>query len=456
MTLLCVHGHFYQPPREDPISGVIPDEPGAEPFRNWNEKINAECYKPNAELENFRKISFNIGPTLFQWLETNDQETYQKILEQEREVFRIQGVSNALAQPYNHVILPLASSYDKSIQIHWGKIDYIHHFCHTPEGIWLPETAVDTETLEICADEGIKFTILAPWQMEGRSQGETYFSVKLSEERNPFTVFFYDQLISTSVSFNPQETVNGDIFLEKLKIEDGNPRIIASDGELYGHHQPFREKFLAYILGDGAEKRQVEIVFPSLLIKNSNKLKIVKIRDNTSWSCFHGVERWKNECTCTPGANWKKPLRVAINQLGDELNKVYINFSDNKRIDYLRLTKDYIHVILKEEDVQDLLNRFNLDGLSTKGKGSLELLLKAQLERQKMFSSCGWFFDEFHRIEPLNNIAYCAKAVWLTQKASGVDLTEQALDLLSVVKSNKTGLRGDTVFSQTMLRLNQK
>ena len=284
----------------------------------------------------------------------------------------------------------------------------------------------------------------------------TYFSVKLSEERNPFTVFFYDQLISTSVSFNPQETVNGDIFLEKLKIEDGNPRIIASDGELYGHHQPFREKFLAYILGDGAEKRQVEIVFPSLLIKNSNKLKIVKIRDNTSWSCFHGVERWKNECTCTPGANWKKPLRVAINQLGDELNKVYINFSDNKRIDYLRLTKDYIHVILKEEDVQDLLNRFNLDGLSTKGKGSLELLLKAQLERQKMFSSCGWFFDEFHRIEPLNNIAYCAKAVWLTQKASGVDLTEQALDLLSVVKSNKTGLRGDTVFSQTMLRLNQK
>ena len=173
MTLLCVHGHFYQPPREDPISGVIPDEPGAEPFRNWNEKINAECYKPNAELENFRKISFNIGPTLFQWLETNDQETYQKILEQEREVFRIQGVSNALAQPYNHVILPLASSYDKSIQIHWGKIDYIHHFCHTPEGIWLPETAVDTETLEICADEGIKFTILAPWQMEGRSQGET-------------------------------------------------------------------------------------------------------------------------------------------------------------------------------------------------------------------------------------------------------------------------------------------
>jgi alpha-amylase/alpha-mannosidase (GH57 family) len=191
MTSLCVHGHFYQPPREDPISSVIPDEVGSFPFRNWNEKINAECYRPNAEAGNFERISFNLGPTLFNWLELNDPYTYQLILSQEQNVFTKCGVSNAIAQSYNHSILPLASYRDKMTQIKWGIADYTYQFGHAPMGIWLPETAVDLETLQICSDEGIQFTILAPWQKEDPlSQNNFLYHVNLPGKKIHSSYFY--------------------------------------------------------------------------------------------------------------------------------------------------------------------------------------------------------------------------------------------------------------------------
>jgi alpha-amylase/alpha-mannosidase (GH57 family) len=162
----CIHGHFYQPPREDPLTGMIPTEPGAAPFRNWNQRINAECYQPNSAAGNFEKISFNIGPTLFSWLQDSDPATYARILEQDRVNFTRYGVGNAMAQSYNHTILPLATRLDKITQIKWGLEDFRYRFGHTPEGMWLPETAVDSSTLSVMVDFGIKYTILAPWQAD--------------------------------------------------------------------------------------------------------------------------------------------------------------------------------------------------------------------------------------------------------------------------------------------------
>jgi len=454
MTSLSVHGHFYQPPREDPISGVIPDETGSSPFTNWNEKINAECYRPNAEAGNFERISFNIGPTLFNWMEINDPYTYQLIISQEHNVFTKWGVSNALAQAYNHSILPLASIRDKTTQIKWGIADYIHRFGHSPEGIWLPEAAVDLDTLQICSDEGIKFTILAPWQIENsQSDNKSLYYVNLAGGREPFIIFIFDQPLSTAVSFNPKDTINGDIFLEKSKGSSDNFRLIASDGELYGHHQRFRDKFLTYIATEGAEYHNLSITFPALWLRSHLPEATMTIRSDTSWSCFHGVERWRNECGCTPGAHWKMPLRHALDVIGQDIEQVYERWCTDFVKDIWELRNDFIYFVLRKISKNDLYKQHLRKKVSISQERSLDLLLMAQFDRQKMFNSCGWFFDEFHRIEPQNNIAFCAKSVWLTKKATGIDLYQKSNDLLKFVKSEKTGLRGDIVFSQTWIRL---
>ena len=454
MTSLCIHGHFYQPPREDPISGIIPDEAGAEPFKNWNERINAECYRPNAALGNFARLSFNIGPTLFKWLEETDPATYHLILDQEHQVFEKYGISNALAQPYNHTILPLASREDKITQIKWGIADYSHRFGHAPEGIWLPETAVDIETLEICADNGILFTILAPWQTASKGiQSAIPYKVPLGNQHQSFTVFFYDQDLSTSVSFNDQETIDGEVFLEHVNGKYKENVLIASDGELYGHHKPFRDKFLTYVLNGNAQRHNIEMSFPGLWLKSAANIQQTQIISRSSWSCFHGVDRWARECGCTPGALWKVYLRKALEQVGNDINDAFIDWGREHMVDVVVLRNKYIGFILGEVNIEEFFKENLRRDLSSSEMYDLELLLQAQYERQKMFSSCGWFFDEFHRIEPQNNIAYCAKSVWLTEKVVQMDLHTHALELLKQVKSERTGLRGDTVFSQTWLRL---
>ena len=454
MTSVCIHGHFYQPPREDPISGIIPDEAGAEPFKNWNERINAECYRPNAALGNFARLSFNIGPTLFKWLEETDPTTYHLILDQEHQVFEKYGISNALAQPYNHTILPLASREDKITQIKWGIADYSHRFGHSPEGIWLPETAVDIETLEICADNGIHFTILAPWQAASKGiQSAIPYEVPLGNQHRSFIVFFYDQDLSTSVSFNDQETIDGEAFLDHVNGKCKENILIASDGELYGHHKPFRDKFLAYVLNGNAQRHNIEMAFPGLWLKSAASIQQTKILSGSSWSCFHGVDRWAKECGCTPGALWKLYLRQALEKVGKDINDAFIDWGREHMIDVVVLSNKYIDFILGDVNIEEFFKENLSRDLSSTEMYDLELLLQAQYERQKMFSSCGWFFDEFHRIEPQNNIAYCAKSVWLTEKVVQRDLHTHALELLKQVKSEKTGLRGDTVFSQTWLRL---
>lgn len=463
VNAVCVHGHFYQPPREDPLSGVIPDENGAQPYKNWNERIHAECYLPNALHGNFEKISFNIGPTLFNWMQSYDQATYDAIVQQERNVFRRYGVGNGLAQAYNHVILPLANRQDKVTQIKWGIADFVHRFGHPPQGMWLPETAVDLETLSILADHDIKFTILAPWQVEEPADLDTKrpYLVELPGERDPLVVFFYDQGLSTQVSFDSQATQNADYFIDQhlaagfrfnQNVGEDQLTLIASDGELYGHHKAFRDRFLAYLLNGALSQRELKVSFPALWLRDHYPNQTIKISEYTSWSCHHGIIRWMGECDCSPGASWKAPLRWGLEKLSEELDQIYQSFMHPFTRRKWQLRNDYIHVFLDEISLDTLLEKYISETITDQEKQKIGLILAAQYERQRIFTSCGWFFDHFHRIEPQNNIAYAAQAVWLTKQVTGVDLKQKALALLKKVKDQRTGLRGDTVFSERYQR----
>jgi len=458
---LSIHGHFYQPPREDPISGLIPHEVGAHPYNNWNERIHAECYLPNIQLGNFERISFNVGPTLFAWMEGYDPNASRLIVAQDAANVRQNGVGNAIAQAYHHTILPLASREDKITQVVWGSADFEHHFGHKPKGMWLPETAVDMETLNVLAEHGIEFTILAPWQAECEHLDVTEpYRVALSAGKS-IAVFFYHQGLSTGVSFNPQLTINADEFARNLvmptflqeKERRGEPQLllIASDGELYGHHQQFRDRFLAHLVNGASSSLGLEKSYPALWLKKYPAHKWVSIRERTSWSCDHGVERWNGDCGCTPGdGRWKGYLRQAFNHLAHNLDKVYIATVCRYKIDPWKLRNAYIHAILGQVKVDELIFQHAGRRLDQSSVDKIRLLLEAQRERQRIFTSCGWFFEDFSRLEPKNCIAYAAQAIRLTSIATGIDLSAQTAADLQYVVSHKTRLRGDKALQREM------
>jgi hypothetical protein len=461
----CVHGHFYQPPREDPISGEIPDEIGATPYNNWNERIHAECYRPNAELGNFERISFNLGPTLLEWMERHDPETLQRIVRQDRANLKQHGVGNAMAQAYNHTILPLADYEDKVTQVVWGIADFQQRFGRKPEGMWLPETAADNESLSVLADHDIKFTILAPWQADSAKLDPTIpYRVALPQGKS-ITVFFYHAELSARISFDPTATSNADNFVKHLvkpafkPANTGEPQLLllASDGELYGHHQIFRDRFLAHMVNGASENAGISRTFPALWLKDHTPAKVVSIRNKTSWSCHHGVVRWMGECGCSPGSSkWKVYLRRAFDRLGAALNREYTKAVEPYISEPWDLRNRYIDIVLGQEKASDLIQTTAGQKLSDEIIRSIHLLLQAQYERQRMFTSCGWYFEDFSRIEPMNIVAYAAQAVRLTKLATGVDLSEQVAQDLQKVTSNRTGLQGDIVFRKQLQRAEQK
>jgi hypothetical protein len=458
----CVHGHFYQPPREDPLTGEIPLEPGAAPYHNWNERIHNQCYRPNADLGNFAKMSFDVGPTLVDWMISYDPVAFRQIVEQDRQNVEKYGVGNAMAQAYNHTILPLATPHDKYTQVLWGIADFEYHFGHKPAGMWLPETAVNNETLEVLADCGIEYIILAPWQADVKDLDATHpYRVDLPAGKR-LVVFFYNQDLSTRISFDPGATINADNFLIEMLMPKFRPSkkvndepqlvMIASDGELYGHHQPFRDKFLGYLLDGALSGQAIKATYPALWLKDHPVYHTTDIHQNTSWSCSHGVTRWKGMCSCTPHGNWKAPLRNAFDELARALDGQYLAVIQPLLQDAWQLRHQYIHVINGQIGLSDLVGSLTGKVLEPEELKKIDLLLKAQYERQRMFTSCGWFFDDFDRIEPRNNVAYAAQAVWLTNLATGVNLESQALSLLKAVKSWRSGLRADMVFSHHLQR----
>lgn len=446
---ICIHGHFYQPPRENAWLEEIQNQPSAVPFPNWNERINYECYAPNRAarilddhgkilsiVNNYEKISFNIGPTLMSWLEEHDISTYREIIEADkRSVEANNGHGNALAQVYNHVIMPLASRAEKELQVHWGIKDFERRYGRRPEGMWLSETAVDTETLEILQRAGILFTVLAPRQAEAiRSPDGAWHTVDeatLDTTRayqvvlpggGKIAVFFYNGAVSQKVAFNGLLNDGAD-FARTLIKETENINTqglvhIATDGESYGHHHRFGEMALASCILNIEKEDDISLTNYGNYLALFPPEAEVRIRENSSWSCYHGVERWRADCGCNTGehAGWnqqyRKPLRDALDWLRARLTDLY--YQEGKVFkDAHQALLDYIEVILNRDEtyVKHFLSTHLKDASGGQSMTAALKLLEMMRHASLMYTSCGWFFDEISGLETTQILQYARRAI---------------------------------------------
>jgi alpha-amylase/alpha-mannosidase (GH57 family) len=482
---ICIHGHFYQPPRENPWRGDIETQPSAHPFHDWNERITAECYRPNAAprildgegrpvaaSNSYAKISFNFGPTLLSWLEAKAPDVYAAILEADREsAERFSGHGNAIAQAYNHVILPLANRRDKVTQVAWGIHDFQRRFGRLPEGLWLPETAVDTESLEVLAERGIRFTVLAQHQADRvRRIGETAWqnvSGGQIDSRRPYriclpsgrslAVFFYDGPVSRAVAFE-QLLESGDRLTDRLlgqfASDDSRTKEeivhIATDGETYGHHHRFGDMALAFALHRLKTEGTVRLTNYGEYLAAHPPEDEAAILENTSWSCSHGVGRWKEDCGCRthPKTNqqWRAPLRDALNALRDGLVSFFETKAGELFADPWAARDDYVQVVLACEPAARgaFLRRHARGELSPAEEVAAIELMELQRNALLMFTSCGWFFDDLAGLEGRQILQYAGRAIDLAERIGGPASRFEApfLDRLAAAKSNDPE-RGD-------------
>ncbi len=472
MRYLCIHGHFYQPPRENPWLEAIELQDSAYPYHDWNERITAECYAPNGcsrilDSENrivkihnnYSSMSFNFGPTLLSWLKEKAPETYRDILNADlASSGRFSGHGSAIAQCYNHMIMPLANSRDKRTQVYWGLQDFRSRFGRNPEGMWLPETAVDLETLDIMAEQGIRFTILAPSQaksMDGedvsgqRIDPTRAYLLKLPSGKS-MNVFFYDGPISRAVAFEGLLN-NGEHFarrlLEAFSDERDWPQLghIATDGETYGHHHTFGDMALAYALDYIHSNGLAKITNYGEFLQQQPATHEVEILENTAWSCVHGVGRWNENCGCNSGGHgdwnqeWRAPLRQAFDWLRDEIAPCYEQMASRYLKDPWAARDDYIQVVLDrsaESQERFAARHFRRKGLQRGERVAIWKLLEMQRHAMLMYTSCGWFFDELSGLETVQVIQYAGRAVQLAQELFGDALEQRFIEKLSAAKSN--------------------
>lgn len=452
---VCLHGHFYQPPRENPWLEVIEEEEGAAPYHDWNERIAAECYGPNVRSRildeqgrvarisnNYARISFNFGPTLLTWLKEKAPAVLRGLERADRQSCRIMdGHGNALAQPYAHIITPLADRKDLETQVRWGITAFEHYWGRSPEGLWLPETAVDCGTLEVLAQEGIQFTILAPHQA-GRLRriGKKEWSPaeRGLDTRRPYwcplpsgkriALFFFDGALAHGIAF--QDLLkNGDDFYRRIKDsfdpDARSPQLVhtATDGESYGHHRRFGDMALAYALKRLEDDPGVTLTNYARFLKLFPPRQEVEIREGTSWSCAHGLERWRSDCGCRAGGweqhqRWRAPLREGLAWLKKALDQLFEQEGSRFFNDPWRARDDYVRVILdRSPGNSDAYFR------RQRRKGDLALpervaalkLLEMQRHGMFMFTSCGWFFDDISGLETTQILKYACRAVQLAR-----------------------------------------
>lgn len=474
---VCIHGHFYQPPRESAWLEVIELQESAAPFHDWNERINDECYARNTAarihgerdlikkiINNYGQISFNFGPTLLSWLESNDAATYHSILDADRKSWnRFGGHGNALAQAYNHTILPLANERDKVTQVRWGIADFEHRFGRKPEGMWLPEAAVDTATLEVLATHDIRFTVLAPRQAKAvRKIGTTAWTTLPHENVDTrqaylcnlpsgkqIELFFYDGNVAKDVAF--QGLLNDGAGFARRMVsvfdESDAPQLshIATDGESYGHHHRFGEMALAFCLDFIEEKTDAKLTNYGEFLDLHPPVYEVMIYEKSSWSCAHGVERWRSDCGCNTGSRpgwnqqWRGPLRDALDWLQDELTKEFETSASQWVKDIWEARNSYIEVILdrSEGNVERFIQKHARRELSKQEKINLLRLFEIQRQCQLMYTSCAWFFAEVSGIETNQVLQYALRATYHHYNATGVSLAPVFIDRLKGVPSNK-------------------
>jgi hypothetical protein len=448
---LVVHGHFYQPPRLDPFTGTMPVDPTAAPARDWNERISADCYRPNAELGNFGAMSWNLGPTLAGWMQASDPIAYGGFVDGDRG-------ANGMAQPFHHSILPLASAADQLTEVRWGIRDFEVRFGRRPTGMWLPETAVDQATLRVLVDHGITHTVLAPWQVVGVDDGELDtrrpVRVELGDGRSIVAVL-YDGLLSAAVSFEPAATVDADWFVrdrllprlsqEPLPGEAPPLVVIATDGELYGHHQPLRDHFLSRLVGRTAP-RDLPYATPTLggAVERAAAagLPLGRLRDRTSWSCHHGIARWGASCECVPDGAWKGPLRSALDRLagGVDAATEQLLRSMPGQPDAWAARDASVDLLLGLETVGSFADRWLAPAASAADRATFTAVMEAQRWRLAMFASCGWFWDEPARIETAGALRAAVRAARLMDGLAGTDLERRLVADLALVSADGIGL----------------
>jgi alpha-amylase/alpha-mannosidase (GH57 family) len=483
---VCIHGHFYQPPRENAWLEAIEVQDSAAPYHDWNVRINSECYAVNGSsrilnsqnkivrvVNNYSRISFNFGPTLLAWMEKSAPFSYQKILDADRiSVDRFGGHGSALAQVYNHIILPLASTQDRITQIRWGIADFETRFGRKPEGMWLPETAVDLESLDLLAQHGILFTILAPHQCarvrdiatENDPEGPLWhntpnasvdptqpYRVRTSEGRS-IAVFFYDGPISRAIAFEGLLNNGGDMAKRLLGgFRDNGQEAqlvhIATDGESYGHHHRFGDMALAYALQTIEQDPQVRLTNYGQFLEKFPPTAEAEIHEESSWSCSHGIERWRSNCGCNTGQhpgwnqNWRAPLRNALDWLRDAVRPWWQQSAQRLFHDAAAARDAYIHVLLNRNEAsqQAFLDAHGRHPLSAEERIAALKLMELERHLQLMYTSCGWFFDDLAGIETVQVISYAGRVLQLASDLFGQDgagLEPAFLSRLADAKSN--------------------
>ncbi len=477
---VCIHGHFYQPPRENPWLETVETQDSAAPYHDWNERVCAECYAPNGAarivnsknqitriVNNYARISFNFGPTLLSWLKENAQRTYRMILDGERRSRKsFKGHSSAMAQVYNHVILPLANRRDRITQIRWGIADYQHHYGTAPEGMWLAETAADTESLELLAQHGIKFTVLAPHQcrhIRSLNNGGDWTATPNAsvDTTHPYlvrfgsgvsiAVFFYDGAASRAIAFEGLLN-SGESLAARLKEgfrDNTQPQLVhvATDGESYGHHHRYGEMALSYALRLLEGDRSVKLSnYGSFLAQFPPEWE-AEIVDNTSWSCEHGVERWRSNCGCNGGKQgwnqeWRGPLRHALDEVRDAMIPLTEQEGGKLFRDVWAARDNYIQVVLDRG--AETLDRFFAENqshtLNEEERVRARELMELQRNAQLMYTSCGWFFDDISGIETVQIIAYAARVLQLAQELFGEPAEGLELDFLAALAKARSNV----------------
>src|SRR5665213_2411341 len=475
---VCLHGHFYQPPRENPWLETVELQDSASPYHDWNERITAQCYAPNARarlldgdgrieriVSNYSRMSFNFGPTLLSWMKDFQPEIHQAIVEADQKSReRFSGHGSALAQNYNHMILPLANARDKHTQVLWGIRDFEARFGRKPEGMWLAETAADDETLDVLAERGIKFTILSPFQAarvrplaensEWQDAGGAHvdpsmpYLVKLKSGRS-IVVFFYDAPVAQAVAFE-KLLVDGEKFAARLldAFDDarGHDQIvnIATDGESYGHDFQYGDMALAFALHEIEKSEFANLTFYAEFLEKHPPTHEAEIHQGSSWSCSHGVERWKSDCGCNSGGHdgwnqkWREPLRNAMDWLRDQLSPIFENKAKEFLKDPWRARDEYISVILDRspENIARFFAQHATRELNEGEQITALRLLEMQRHAMLMFTSCGWFFDEISGLETVQVIQYAARAIQLASEISSANLEPGFLEILEKAKSN--------------------
>ena len=466
---LVVHAHFYQPLRVDPFSGTVPADPGAAPFRDWNSRIDAESYRPLATKGTLGHLSYDLGPTLASWLAAESPMSHRGFVGADRAGNPKHG--RAMAQAFHHTILPLASAEDRRTEVRWGIRDFVLRYGRRPEGMWLPETAVDLPSLRCLAEEGIRYTILAPWQAAAdHLETRRPYRVELGGGRS-IIVVFYDAGLSGAVSFEPSATADADRFarervgarLAGTPFPDGDPGliVIATDGELYGHHQQFRDLFLQRLVEppEGTADRGFDLVDLAdvLLEGDARSLPTVRIAERTSWSCHHGVARWSAECSDATDGRWKQPLRAAFERLAGAVDAlVGVAFAGLPRSpDPIAAREAYVEVVDGVEPAAAFAARWLGDDAPREDRERFLRLIEALRWRLAMFASDGWYWDDPARTETKHVLRFASRAARLVDTELKAHLERSLVADLALFRSPGTGLDGAAIYRMALSEVGQ-